>query len=280
MDKGGLLTTNPVAVGDYVDFSMPENSETGVVERLHDRTNYLIRKAVLHAKKVHVLCANVDQVVLLFTVKSPKTSWGFANRFLAIAEAYHIPVVILLNKIDLLTNEQDLALKEDAMACYQKADYHVHAVSCTDLAYRELILSVFKGKTTFLGGHSGAGKSTLVNLLNPDVQIRTQEISDYNDKGMHTTTHSEMYDLGEDTYLIDAPGIKEMGLVDIDKHEIAHYFPEMRKKMHACKFNNCTHTNEPNCAVKAAVEAGEIHATRYNSYVRLFLSQAEEEEVY
>lgn len=265
------LSTNPVAVGDEVLFSQPENSELGVIEDILPRKNYLIRKAILHARKVHILCANIDQAVLIYTLKLPKTSSGFANRFLTIAEAYQIPIIILINKIDLL-DEEDKAQLLDIQNCYEKIGYPVYALSLIEDKNRDLLNSIFSDKISFLGGHSGAGKSTLVNRLNPALDLRTQEISAYNDKGMHTTTYSEMYKIGSG-YIIDAPGIKEMGLVDISKEELGDYFPEIRSRKIDCKFKNCTHVNEPNCAVKAAVEAGEIHPSRYESYVRLFIGE-------
>lgn len=271
------LSTNPVAVGDEVLYSIPENSELGVIEEVLPRKNYLIRKAILHARKVHILCANIDQAVLIYTLKYPKTSAGFANRFLTIAEAYHIPIVILINKTDLLTTKEEKAHLVDVQSCYEKIGYTVHALSFHDKKNAALLENIFSDKISFLGGHSGAGKSTLVNLLNPDLDLRTQEISGFNDKGMHTTTYTEMYKIGKG-YIIDAPGIKEMGLVDFDKQEVGHYFPEIRAKMSDCKFNNCTHINEPNCAIKEALATGEIHRSRYESYVRLYLSQEEAEE--
>lgn len=273
-----LRSTNPVAVGDEVKFVMNEKEDTGVVVSVLPRKNYILRKAIAHARKVHILCANVDQVVLIYTLKSPRTSAGFANRFLMIAEAYSIPAVIIINKIDLLTTEEELEYLQEVKSEYESIAYPVYCVSALDSGYKETLMKVFEGKISFLGGHSGSGKSSILNLLRPDLNIRTQVISNYNDKGMHTTTFTEMHPLLDDAYVIDAPGIKEMGLVDFDKNEIAHYFPEMRNRMHLCKFNNCTHIHEPHCAIIDAVKNGEIPFSRYDSYVKIFLNQESEQE--
>lgn len=266
---GNMRSTNPVAVGDRVFFLTAEQEGgLSVIQQVAPRKNYILRKAISYSGKVHILCTNIDQAVLLFTLKLPHTTTGFINRFLIIAEAYHIPTVIIINKIDLLTTEEELAKLADIKECYRLAGYPVVEMSAQDEQYRELATELFADKISFLGGHSGAGKSTLLNLVEPSLNIRTQQISDYNDKGMHTTTHTEMYKVGSG-YVIDAPGIKEMGLVDFDKKILSHYFPEMRSRLSQCKFNNCTHINEPHCAVKEAVEAGEIHLSRYNSYLRM-----------
>lgn len=271
---GNLRSTNPVAVGDRVDF-LPavQEGDLSVIQKVQPRKNYILRKAISYSGKVHILCTNIDQAVLLFTLKQPHTTTGFINRFLLIAEAYHIPTIIIINKIDLLSTEEELDKLADIKSCYTSAGYPVIELSATDKQYIETVEDLFANKISFLGGHSGAGKSTLLNLIEPNLNIRTHQISDYNDKGMHTTTHTEMYNVAGG-YVIDAPGIKEMGLVDFDKKILSHYFPEMRSRLSECKFNNCTHINEPQCAIKAAVETGEIHLSRYNSYLRMM-----EEEV-
>ncbi len=266
---GNLRSTNPVAVGDKVDFLLSEQEgDLCVIQKVLPRKNYILRKAISYSGKVHILCTNIDQAVLLFTLKQPHTTTGFINRFLAIAEAYHIPTTLIINKIDLLTSTEELSKRDDIKACYVSAGYPVIEISATDTNYLETAKALFSGKISFLGGHSGAGKSTLINLIEPDLKLRTHQISDFNDKGMHTTTHTEMYNVAGG-YVIDAPGIKEMGLVDFDKKILSHYFPEMRSRLAGCKFNNCMHINEPQCAIKDAVEAGEIHLSRYNSYLRM-----------
>lgn len=266
---GNLRSTNPVAVGDKVDFLLSEQEgDLCVIQKVLPRKNYILRKAISYSGKVHILCTNIDQAILLFTIKQPHTTTGFINRFLVIAEAYHIPTTLIINKIDLLHTEEEQEKLADIKSAYQLAGYPVVELSATDSTYLATAKALFSDKTSFLGGHSGAGKSTLINLIEPDLNIRTQQISDYNDKGMHTTTHTEMYNVAGG-YVIDAPGIKEMGLVDFDKKILSHYFPEMRTRLSGCKFNNCTHINEPHCAIKDAVEAGEIHLSRYNSYLRM-----------
>ncbi|MEM7657282.1 MAG: ribosome small subunit-dependent GTPase A [Bacteroidota bacterium] len=265
-----LNTTNPVAVGDQVRFQVPEEVEQpGVIIELLPRKNYLLRKAISHGRKVHILAANVDQAVLVFTVDHPATSTGFANRFLVVAEGYHIPVTILFNKTDLLTNEAQQAQLQELMDLYEKIGYPVHAVNALDPAYQSKIQDIFKDQLSFIGGHSGAGKSTIINLLAPDLQLKTSDISGSTNKGRHTTTYAEMFALPEGGYLIDSPGIKELGITGFDKSDLSHYFPEMRERMADCKFSNCTHTREPKCAVKAALETGEIHPSRYDSYLRM-----------
>ncbi|MFN0202075.1 MAG: ribosome small subunit-dependent GTPase A [Bacteroidia bacterium] len=270
-----VRSTNPVAVGDEVEFTLSENSENGSVQKIIDRKNYILRKAILHNHKVHILCANIDQAVVIFTLRFPKTSTGFINRFLITAEAYHIPVVILFNKIDLLDSPELQAELKEMQDCYEKIGYKTLTMSALDLESREIVQEVFAEKISFISGHSGAGKSTILNLLQPNLHLKTHEISDYNDKGMHTTTFSEMYEVG-DARIIDSPGIKEMGIADFDKQELSHYFPEMISRLEHCRFNNCLHHNEPNCAIKAAVESGEIHPSRYKSYLKILLDDLEE----
>lgn len=267
LDKN-IRSTNPVAVGDGVTFQLPALGEMGVIHGIQPRKNYILRKAISHTHKVHILCANIDQAVLIFTLKQPHTTTGFANRFLVTAASYHVPAVVIINKIDILQTEEEKVELEKIKKCYELAGYPVHLLSALDPEYKQKVTELFSGKITFLGGHSGAGKSTLINLIEPDLQLRTNEISDYNDKGMHTTTHSQMYPV-LDGYVIDAPGIKEMGMVDFDKYQLSHYFPEMLARLSDCKFNNCLHINEPHCAIKAAVESGEIALSRYRSYLKM-----------
>jgi len=266
----GINSTNPVAVGDRVKVSPPQDeTDTAVITEVLPRSNYLLRKAIAHARKVHILGANLDQAILLFTVAHPATSQGFADRFLVVAEAYHIPVTIVINKIDLIQTEEEQARFEEIRDMYQKIGYKVVVVNSLDEAYRDTVIELLRDKTTFIGGHSGAGKSTLVNLIDPSLNLKTSEVSTYNQKGRHTTTFAQRYPLDGGGYIIDSPGIKEWGLVDVSKNELGHYFPEIRERMHDCKFSNCIHIKEPGCAVKAAVEANEIPLARYESYLRM-----------
>ncbi|MEZ4772766.1 MAG: ribosome small subunit-dependent GTPase A [Bacteroidia bacterium] len=265
----GLNTTNPVAVGDEVLFSGHEEGETGVIQEILPRKNYILRKAIAHSHKVHILAANIDQAILLFTIDQPVTSTGFANRFLVVAEAYHIPAKIVINKIDLLNSPEQKERLEEITDLYSRIGYEVIHVSSRDSSYQSRAAELLTGKISFIGGHSGSGKSTFINLADPDLDIKTSEVSEYSNKGVHTTTFAEMHPLAGGGYIIDSPGIKELGITDFERTDLSHYFPEMQELMSECKFNNCTHTNEPKCAIKAAVEAGEIHASRYDSYLRM-----------
>ncbi len=270
----GLQTTNPVAVGDEVMVTLAEDEQPGVIHKLLPRKNYLLRKAIAHARKVHILAANVDQAILMFTLKAPRTAPGFADRFLVVCEAYDIPAGILINKADLLTTDGDQQLLEDQVSDYRAAGYPVHVISATESSYREEMVAWLQGKLTFLSGHSGAGKSTLVNLIDPALEIKTGNISDFSRKGMHTTTYAEMHELSFGGAIIDSPGIKEWGLVEMEPGEMGHYFPEIRNLMHVCRFSNCLHRHEPGCAVREAVDGGNLSPRRYQGYLRL-LEEAE-----
>ena len=265
----GLRSTNPVAVGDNVTIVMSDDGELGTITRIQDRKNYILRKAASHSRNVHILCANVDQAILLYTLTKPHTTSGFANRFLVVAEAYHIPIQIVINKVDLLDTEELLIRKEDVKRMYEDIGYPVTEVSALDSQHQETIRNLLKDKVSFISGHSGAGKSTLINLVDPSLDLKTGEISLASEKGRHTTTYAEMHPLSIGGYIIDSPGIKEMGIAGLEKAELAHYFPEMQARMDQCRFHNCIHVSEPDCAVKTAVEAGEIHHLRYNSYLSM-----------
>lgn len=276
----GLNATNPVAVGDRVLFTPPgEQDDLGVITDLLPRHNYILRKAIAHGRKVHILAANVDQALLIFTVDYPPTSTGFANRFLLVAEAYEIPAKVIINKIDLLETPEEQARLQEVRDIYTQAGYEVVCLSALDTSYRETVLSLLKDKISFVGGHSGAGKSTLVNLVDPDLDIKTAAVSDYNRKGRHTTTYAEMHPLAVGGYIIDSPGIKELGLAGFEREEVRYFFPEMKARLQACRFSNCLHLNEPGCAVKEALATGEIHESRYDSYLRM-LEEIEEERAY
>jgi ribosome biogenesis GTPase / thiamine phosphate phosphatase len=266
----GVNSTNPVAVGDQVAFLPPEeSSEMGVIVKVLPRKNYILRKAIAHARKVHILAANLDQAILLFTVAHPSTSTGFANRFLVSAEAYHIPVRIVINKVDLLQSEEERQRLAEVQALYRDIGYEVITLSALDEGYRDAVVRLLRDQVSFIGGHSGAGKSTLINLIDPSLDLKTAQVSAFNQKGRHTTTYAERHPLATGGYIIDSPGIKELGLTGFDKEDLSHYFPEMRRRLADCKFANCTHLREPGCAIKAALADGDIHPSRYDSYLRM-----------
>lgn len=262
-----IKTTNPIAVGDNVDFEM-EADGRGVIHAIGDRKNYIIRKSINLSKQSHILAANVDQAMLVVTLAFPRTSAGFIDRFLLTAEAYQIPTKIIFNKVDLFESDENL-MKElnNFIAVYEKIGYACYKVSATEKIDIETLINLTKGKTTLIAGHSGVGKSTLVNAMDSNLDLKVGEISDAHNKGKHTTTFAEMHALAYGGFIIDTPGIKELGLVDMEKEEIGNYFVEMQAMKNECKFNNCIHLNEPKCAVIAAVEKGEIAISRYTSYV-------------
>jgi ribosome biogenesis GTPase / thiamine phosphate phosphatase len=274
----GLKTTNPIAVGDRVSFEMEQEGK-GVIHAIAERSNYIIRKSLNLSRQYHILAANMDQAFLIATLALPRTSAGFIDRFLLTAEAYRIPVTILFNKVDLFEEDAEAMNELNAFAgIYQKIGYPCYLVSATEKKEIETLKRLSRDKITLIAGHSGVGKSTLVNAMDKSLQLKTGEISDAHFKGKHTTTFAEMHRLAYGGFIIDTPGIKELGIVDMKKEEVAHYFPEMRKKMSGCRFNNCLHINEPKCAVIEAVENGEIAASRYNSYLSIMNGEEMEEE--
>lgn len=261
----GIRSTNPVAVGDRVTVEqLPDG--TNWITDICDRRNYIIRRATNLSKQSHILAANVDQVALLVTVNHPKTSTTFIDRFLATCEAYRVPAALVFNKIDLY-DETDLAELEYLRLLYTEIGYPVYSISATHLNHE--LDTLLSGKTTLLSGNSGVGKSTLLNALFGEEKTRTGIISDAHDRGMHTTTFSEMYFLTPDTALIDTPGIKGFGTFDMQREEVSHYFKEIFLTSKNCRFGNCTHTGEPDCAVRAAVENARIAPSRYESYLSL-----------
>lgn len=265
----GLKVTNPIAVGDRVQFEVEDVAEnTAIIVAIEPRMNYIIRQSVHKTAHGHMLAANVDQAVILATLAMPRTSLGFIDRFLITTEAFRIPTTIVFNKTDIL-HEAGLTFQREIMDLYEAIGYNCLETSATEGQGIEAFRQLLDQKTTLLSGHSGVGKSSLVNAIAPNLNLRTNEVSTFANKGVHTTTFAEMFELAPDTYIIDTPGIKELGLVDMAKEEISHYFPEMRSRLNQCRFNNCLHVNEPGCAVKAAVGAGDIAESRYMSYLSM-----------
>ncbi|TAE37225.1 MAG: ribosome small subunit-dependent GTPase A [Sphingobacteriales bacterium] len=266
----GLVTTNPIAVGDVVDFELEPELATALITHLHPRKNYIIRKSINLSKQAQVIAANIDQACLVVTLASPRTSLGFIDRFLVTAEAYSIPTVLIFNKLDLygLEGKQILA---SYMAVYEKIGYPCYAVSALNGDNLAVVKALLKNKTSLFSGHSGVGKSSLINQILPELALRTGEISDFSDNGKHTTTFAEMFNLPFGGKLIDTPGIRELGIIDIEKYELGHFFPEMRQRLNTCKYHNCVHVNEPGCAVLNALQNGEIEASRYDSYMSIYL---------
>lgn len=261
-----ISSTNPVAVGDKVVFE-PEDAtaNTAIIKEVKSRTNYIVRVSPHNRNQKHIIAANLDLALLVATIMDPRTSNGFIDRFLITAEAYHIPAVIVVNKTDIL-KPKHIAILEEWKHIYGIAGYNIYPVVATDpqsLAALEVLL---KNKTTLFSGHSGVGKSTLINQLIPGKGIKTQEVSGWSGKGQHTTTFAEIFDLPGGGRIIDTPGVKEFGLIDFERQELSHYFPEMRRLINDCRFNNCMHINEPGCAVLEAVRTGKITEERYISY--------------
>ncbi|HWY10043.1 MAG TPA: ribosome small subunit-dependent GTPase A [Bacteroidia bacterium] len=266
----GRKTTNPVAVGDKVD--VEQDGEDNVISNIYPRRNYIIRKSINLSKQAQILASNLDQAVLVATLVSPRTSLGFIDRFLITAEAYSIPAKIIFNKADIL-DEESLKLQQKIIDIYTKISYECLVVSSLKGLNLEKVKALLKDKTTLVAGHSGVGKSTLINAIEPILNIKTGAISSAHSKGTHTTTFAELHELSFGGFIIDSPGIKELGLVEMKKEEVGHYFPEIRNIMNDCKFNNCLHVNEPKCAVKEAVERGEISEERFHSYLGILTGE-------
>ena len=271
----GIKSTNPLAVGDKVFFTTePKKEAKGIITSIETRQNYIIRKSVNLSKQTHIIAANIDQVFLMITLKNPKTFPAFIDRFLVTALAYEINVVLLFNKIDIY-NKLELRTMRDLKGVYQKIGYECHELVATDSKNIEIIYSKMKGKVSMFCGHSGVGKSTLVNAISPSLDLKTGRVSQQSRQGQHTTTFAEMFDLGA-SRIIDTPGIKGFGIVGIKPEELSGYFMEFAILKGGCKFNNCLHTSEPDCAIKEAIEQGEISASRYKSYLQLL----EEDSLY
>lgn len=266
----GIKSTNPIAVGDVVDYELDESSDviTGVITNIHDRKNYIVRKSVNLSHQMHIIASNVDYVFLLITINNPPTTTSFIDRFLVTAEAYGIEAILVFNKIDTF---DDAMLDEQLYLqyIYEQIGYKCLRISSTEAKGVDKLKEMMVGKVSMFSGHSGVGKSTLVNALEPSLQLKTKHISEQSKQGQHTTTFAEMYDLSFGAQIIDTPGIKGFGVVDMEKEEISGYFPEFFKLKDQCKFNNCLHKDEPKCAVKEALEKDEISWSRYNSYLKI-----------
>lgn len=264
----GKKTTNPVAVGDIVDYELQDKEQSVVIKKIYPRRNYIIRKANNLSRQEHIIASNLDQVLIMGTLIRPRTSTGFIDRVLVTAEAYDIPAVIAFNKIDLF-DEELAAVQKELCDMYQSLGYPCFAVSIKQEINLAVLTAILDGKVSLLTGHSGVGKSSLLNYMVPALKLKTASISDFSMKGKHTTTFAEMHEVRRGTYIVDTPGIKEFGMVDMDKEEVSHYFPEMRQLTGQCRFNNCMHINEPGCAIIAAVEEGRIYPSRYSSYLSI-----------
>ena len=264
----GIRTTNPVTVGDRVVISR-QTDDSAFITAISPRQNYIIRRATNLSKEAHILAANLDQAVLIVTLAHPTTSTTFIDRFLATAEAYRVPAIIVINKIDLLVDDDDKALADAVAYLYRSIGYPTILCSATTGEGIDQLRETLKGKVTLLSGNSGVGKSTIINILLPGLNLRTAEISDVHDTGMHTTTFSEMFPLPEGGYIIDTPGVKSFGTIDFARNEASHFFPEIFRIAANCRYSNCTHTHEPGCAVREALDQHLIAESRFTSYLSI-----------
>lgn len=271
----GITSTNPIAVGDVVDFQVEEGAdESVIISHIHDRKNYINRQSPRHKHQHHIIAANLDQSLMIATLKDPRTSQGFIDRFLVACEMYHVPAIIVFNKSDLY-KEKEMALYNYYAEIYESIGYKVFRISLVSNEGLEPLKEILRDKTTLISGHSGVGKSSFINAVLPGSVIKTKDVSGWSGKGMHTTTFAEMYDLPEGGRIIDTPGMREFGLVDVSREELSGYFPEMKMLLQNCQFNNCKHINEPGCAIKEAVAEGEIAEDRYVSYYNILESLSE-----
>ena len=267
-----ITSTNPIAVGDEVEINVEDEAEnTAIIKEIHPRRNYINRQSPRTKHQHHIVASNLDQSVLVATLKEPKTSQGFIDRFLVASEMFHVKAIVVFNKADLFKKKEQEKF-EEMREMYEKAGYKVFLTSTKENTGIEALQEELKDKTSLISGHSGVGKSSLLNVIFPEMNLKTQGISGWSGKGQHTTTFAEMFDLPFGGRIIDTPGMREFGLVDISKQEISHYFPEMLIRLNDCQFNNCLHVNEPGCAVKEAVINGEISEDRYVSYVNIMES--------
>ncbi|HRD58983.1 MAG TPA: ribosome small subunit-dependent GTPase A [Ferruginibacter sp.] len=263
-----ITSTNPIAVGDWVELENVEDEGSIMITKIFERSNYINRISPHNKNMHHIVAANLNQSLLFATLKEPKTSLGFIDRFLVISEAYHVPAIIVFNKCDLWKKKENDRF-EYIKDMYEKIGYKILQISVEKQQGLEEVEQILKNKTTLLSGHSGVGKSSFINYIFPQLQLKTNEVSGWSGKGMHTTTFAEMFDLPFGGCVIDTPGIREMGIVDISKQELSHYFPEMKTLIQQCQFNNCSHLHEPGCAVKEAVNNGSISEERYLSYLNI-----------
>ncbi|MCG2460546.1 ribosome small subunit-dependent GTPase A [Flavobacteriaceae bacterium F89] len=272
----GIRSTNPIAVGDRVYFELEKvGDETlAIITGIQDRKNYIIRKSVNLSKQTHIIAANLDQVFLMVTLNNPVTFTSFIDRFLVTAEAYAIPAILLFNKIDTY-NDEELAEIRYLAELYRKVGYTCLGISAVTGKNVDKVKELMSGKTSMFSGHSGVGKTTLINFIEPGLGLKTAALSQQHSQGMHTTTFAEMFDLSSGARIIDTPGIKGFGIFDMQKEEIGYYFPEFFKLKEECKFNNCLHLDEPQCAVKEALERDEIAWSRYKSYQQLITGEDE-----
>jgi len=268
----GIRTTNPLAVGDRVGFHVLQEENAGLITKIFPRKNHIIRKATKLSSESHILAANIDQAIIIVTLAKPRTSTGFIDRFLITAEAHHIPAIIIFNKIDLYDNDKMQAL-DDFKNMYEAAGYATFQVSALTGENTEQIKDILKEKTSLLAGHSGVGKSALINCIEPGLDLKTKPISKAHQKGVHTTTYARMFKLSFGGFIIDTPGIKEFGLIDLKKSTLGERYPEMRALMHQCRYTNCTHLHEPGCAVKEAVQNGKLSKIRYDGYLRIMSNE-------
>lgn len=266
----GIKSTNPIAVGDVVDFELETKNDevTGVIESIHDRTNYIVRKSVNLSKQTHIIASNIDQVFLVITIDNPPTFTSFIDRFLVTARAYDVTTILLFNKVDTYYGDTLDEVKFLAHV-YRKIGYECIGISAKTGKNIDKVKALMVDKVSMFAGHSGVGKSTLVNAIEPTLDLKTKEISNQHMQGQHTTTFAEMFDLSFGAKIIDTPGIKGFGVVDMDKEEVGDYFPEFFALKQHCKFNNCIHVDEPKCAVKEALESGDIAYSRYRSYLQI-----------
>jgi ribosome biogenesis GTPase len=268
-----IRTTNPVAVGDRVEYEL-KNDNTGLITKIEDRKNYIIRRATSFSKEAQLLAANIDLAFLMVSLKSPETPFEFIDRFLVSAEAYHIQSIILINKIDLLNNEE-IILIDDFIKSYSLAGYRCFALSVSKNVNVWQVKELFKNKISLIAGNSGVGKTSLINSFDPSLNLKTAEISNYHKAGKHTTTFSELFCIDNNTFIIDSPGIRGFGLIDFEKSEIGLFFPEIFRISKDCKFYNCTHSHEPDCAVIKALESRQIAVSRYRSYLNIINDKGE-----